>query len=111
MNVSKAVLITGCSSGIGWATAERLVDVGWRVYATARSVEKMAPLEQRGCELLPLDVTDEDSMRSAVDEVERRDGPVGVLVNNADLVKHIIENEMLNGEVIRLDGAIRMALS
>jgi NAD(P)-dependent dehydrogenase (short-subunit alcohol dehydrogenase family) len=43
----------------------------------------MAPLEQRGCELLPLDVTDEDSMRSAVDEVERRDGPVGVLVNNA----------------------------
>ena len=83
MNVSKAVLITGCSSGIGWATAERLVDVGWRVYATARSVEKMAPLEQRGCELLPLDVTDEDSMRSAIDEVERRDGPVGVLVNNA----------------------------
>src|ERR671910_3270035 len=83
MNVSKAVLITGCSSGIGWATAERLVDVGWRVYATAHSVEKMAPLEQRGCGLLPLDVTDEDSMRSAVDEVERRDGPVGVLVNNA----------------------------
>jgi NAD(P)-dependent dehydrogenase (short-subunit alcohol dehydrogenase family) len=39
MNVSKAVLITGCSSGIGWATAERLVDVGWRVYATARNVE------------------------------------------------------------------------
>src|SRR5215204_4789364 len=63
MNVSKAVLITGCSSGIGWATAERLVDVGWRVYATARSVEKIAPLQQRGCELLPLDVTDEDSRR------------------------------------------------
>jgi NAD(P)-dependent dehydrogenase (short-subunit alcohol dehydrogenase family) len=83
MNVSKAVLITGCSSGIGWATAERLVDVGWKVYATARNVEKIAPLEQRGCQLLPLDVTDEDSMRSAVDEVERREGAVGVLVNNA----------------------------
>jgi NADP-dependent 3-hydroxy acid dehydrogenase YdfG len=50
MNVSKAVLITGCSSGIGWATAEGLVDVGWRVYATARNVEKIAPLAQRGCE-------------------------------------------------------------
>ena len=37
MNVSKAILITGCSSGIGWATAERLVDVGWRVYASARN--------------------------------------------------------------------------
>jgi NAD(P)-dependent dehydrogenase (short-subunit alcohol dehydrogenase family) len=83
MNVSKAVLITGCSSGIGWATAERLVDVGWKVYATARNVEKIAPLEQRGCQLLPLDVTDEDSMRLTVDEVERREGAVGVLVNNA----------------------------
>lgn len=83
MNVSKAVLITGCSSGIGWATAERLVDVGWKIYATARNVEKIAPLEQRGCQLLPLDVTDEDSMRLAVDEVERREGAVGVLVNNA----------------------------
>jgi NADP-dependent 3-hydroxy acid dehydrogenase YdfG len=45
MNVSKAVLITDCSSGMGGATAERLVGVGWRVYATARSVEKIAPLE------------------------------------------------------------------
>jgi NAD(P)-dependent dehydrogenase (short-subunit alcohol dehydrogenase family) len=83
MNVSKAVLITGCSSGIGRATAERLAGVGWKVYATARQVEAIAPLEARGCELLPLDVTDEDSMRSAVDEVERREGAVGVLVNNA----------------------------
>src|SRR5215210_3434575 len=83
MNVSKAVLITGCSSGIGYATAERLADVGWRVYATARDVEKIAPLEKHGCVLLPLDVTDEDSMRSAVDEVERQEGAVGVLVNNA----------------------------
>jgi NAD(P)-dependent dehydrogenase (short-subunit alcohol dehydrogenase family) len=83
MNVSKAVLITGCSSGIGRATAERLAGVGWKVYATARQVEAIAPLEERGCELLPLDVTDEDSMCSAVDEVERREGAVGVLVNNA----------------------------
>ena len=83
MAVSKAVLITGCSSGIGRATAVRLVDVGWRVYATARNPENIAPLEERGCVLLPLDVTDEDSMVSAVDEVERRDGAVGVLVNNA----------------------------
>src|SRR5919107_1539105 len=83
MNVSKAVLITGCSSGIGWASAERLADVGWKVYATARRVEDIAPLEARDCVLLPLDVTDEDSMRSAVDEIERREVAVGVLVNNA----------------------------
>jgi NAD(P)-dependent dehydrogenase (short-subunit alcohol dehydrogenase family) len=81
--VSKAVLITGCSSGIGRATAERLASGGWRAYATARKVEAIADLEARGCRLLPLDVTDEDSMRAAVEEVEREEGAVGVLVNNA----------------------------
>ncbi len=83
MDVSKAVLITGCSSGIGRATAWRLASVGWKVYATARNVEDISPLTERGCELLPLDVTDEGSMRAAVEEVERREGAVGVLVNNA----------------------------
>jgi NAD(P)-dependent dehydrogenase (short-subunit alcohol dehydrogenase family) len=83
MHVSKAVLITGCSSGIGWATAGRLVDVGWKVYATARNVESIAPLQARGCTLLPLDVTDETSMRQAVKGIEQDEGAVGVLVNNA----------------------------
>src|SRR5918999_140602 len=80
---SRAVLVTGCSSGIGWATAERLARGGWTVYATARDVEAIAPLEAFGCRLLPLDVTEEDSMRAAVEEVERMEGAVGVLVNNA----------------------------
>src|ERR687896_405640 len=83
MGVSKAVLITGCSSGIGRATAERLAGVGWKVYATARDVEAILALTAYGCELLPLDVTDEGSMRAAVEKVERREGAVGVLVNNA----------------------------
>jgi NAD(P)-dependent dehydrogenase (short-subunit alcohol dehydrogenase family) len=81
--VSRVVLITGCSTGIGRATAERLARRGWRVYATARDVEKIASLADVGCELLALDVTDEASMRAAVGEVERREGAVGVLVNNA----------------------------
>ena len=80
---SRAVLITGCSSGIGWATADRLARGGWAVYATARDVEAIAPLEALGCRLLPLDVTEEDSMQAAVEEVERMEGAVGVLVNNA----------------------------
>ena len=80
MPISKAVLVTGCSSGIGRATALRLVDEDWRVYATARRPETLADLRDRGCETLVLDVSDESSMRDAVSEAE---GAVGVLVNNA----------------------------
>ncbi len=82
-DVSKAVLITGCSSGIGRATAERLAGRGWTVYATARRPESIADLEERGCRTLALDVTDEESMRAAVGAVEEREGAVGALVNNA----------------------------
>jgi NAD(P)-dependent dehydrogenase (short-subunit alcohol dehydrogenase family) len=80
---SKAVLITGCSSGIGHATALRLAEAGWTVYATARRPETLADLEQAGARTLALDVTDEDSMRAAVSAVEQAEGAVGVLVNNA----------------------------
>src|SRR5207253_5876996 len=80
---SKAVLITGCSSGIGRATALRLARSGWRVYASARAPEAIADLRDAGCETLALDVTDEESMRAAVGQLEQAEGAVGVLVNNA----------------------------
>jgi NADP-dependent 3-hydroxy acid dehydrogenase YdfG len=80
---SKAVLITGCSSGIGHATAARLADGGWKVYASARRPETLSDLKERGCETLALDVTDETSMRAAVDAVTEAEGAVGVLINNA----------------------------
>jgi NAD(P)-dependent dehydrogenase (short-subunit alcohol dehydrogenase family) len=80
---SKAVLITGCSSGIGRASALQLVRSGWKVYATARREEAIADLKDAGCQTLALDVTDEQSMRAAVDTVERAEGAVGVLINNA----------------------------
>ncbi|HEY3829230.1 MAG TPA: SDR family NAD(P)-dependent oxidoreductase [Solirubrobacteraceae bacterium] len=82
-STSKAVLITGCSTGIGRATALRLAGAGWTVYATARRPESIADLEQAGCKTLALDVTDEDSMDAAVKAVEEAEGAVGVLVNNA----------------------------
>jgi NADP-dependent 3-hydroxy acid dehydrogenase YdfG len=80
---SKAVLITGCSSGIGHATAALLAQSGWTVYATARRPETLSDLEQTGCRTLALDVTDEQSMQAAVDAVTQEHGAVGVLVNNA----------------------------
>jgi NAD(P)-dependent dehydrogenase (short-subunit alcohol dehydrogenase family) len=81
--ISRAVLITGCSTGIGRATAERLARAGWAVYATARRLEAVRDLAAAGCRPLALDVCDDESMRAAVAEVERAEGAVGVLVNNA----------------------------
>jgi NAD(P)-dependent dehydrogenase (short-subunit alcohol dehydrogenase family) len=77
------VLITGCSTGIGRAAAERLARAGMTVYATARRPESIEDLKAAGCRTLALDVTDEESMRAAVEEVERAEGAVGALVNNA----------------------------
>src|SRR5881296_1871070 len=82
-SVSRAVLITGCSTGIGRATAEQLAARGWTVYATARRPAAIGELAGRGCKTLALDVCDEVSMRAAVEIIEAREGAVGVLVNNA----------------------------
>jgi NAD(P)-dependent dehydrogenase (short-subunit alcohol dehydrogenase family) len=80
---SQAVLITGCSTGIGRATAERLAGRGFPVYATARRPDSIADLAARGCRILALDVTDEASMQAAVETVTAEHGAVGALVNNA----------------------------
>jgi len=77
------VLITGCSSGIGRATARHLAARNWTVYATARRVEAIQDLAADGCRLLPLDVTDDQSMVAAVAVVEKEHGAVDALVNNA----------------------------
>ena len=82
-DVSKAVLITGCSTGIGRATAEHLARSGHTVYATARRPESIDDLNAVGCRTLALDVTDEGSMTAAVAAVEEAEGAVGALVNNA----------------------------
>jgi NAD(P)-dependent dehydrogenase (short-subunit alcohol dehydrogenase family) len=80
---SGPVLITGCSTGIGRATAERLAKSGRTVYATARKIDSIDDLAQKGCRTLALDVTEEESMRAAVERVEGEEGAVGALVNNA----------------------------
>jgi NADP-dependent 3-hydroxy acid dehydrogenase YdfG len=77
------ILISGCSSGIGAATAAALVRSGHTVYATARRVETLTDLEALGCHPLELDVTSEESMTTAVKTVEAEHGRVGVLINNA----------------------------
>ena len=77
------MLVTGCSSGIGRATAQLLARSGWPVYASARQPGAVADLQAAGCRPLVLDVTDDASMRAGVETVESEHGAVGVLVNNA----------------------------
>src|ERR1700683_1690671 len=80
---SEAVLVTGCSSGIGRASALALVRAGFPVWASARKAGSLGELEQAGCRGLELDVTDGQSRVAAVRQVEAEHGAVGVLVNNA----------------------------
>jgi NAD(P)-dependent dehydrogenase (short-subunit alcohol dehydrogenase family) len=73
-------LVTGASSGIGEATAERLALAGYKVYGTSR---RRTPTGQRSFEMLALDVTSDESVEAAVSEVLGLDGRIDVLVNNA----------------------------
>ncbi len=79
--MSEVVLITGCSTGIGRDLAQRLAQAGYTVVATARKAESLAGLDV--ALKLPLDVTQPDSVRQAVDSVLQRFGRIDVLVNNA----------------------------
>ena len=73
-------LVMGASSGIGKATAERLTSAGYTVYGTSR---RGAQTGQRSFEMLSLDVTSDESVEAAVNEVMRLDGRIDLLVNNA----------------------------
>lgn len=80
----RSVLITGCSSGIGYDAAHSLFKAGWRVFATCREAEDVDRLINEGLEALQLDVTDETSMDSALSEIlSRTGGSLDALINNA----------------------------
>jgi short-subunit dehydrogenase len=80
---TRVSLVTGGSSGIGEATALRLLDAGYVVYAGARRVDRMAALADKGVHVRSLDVTDDSSMVALVDAIVAEQGRIDVLVNNA----------------------------
>lgn len=80
----KTILITGASSGIGKATAKYFQEQGWNVVATMRKPETEEELAKLDNVLVTrLDVLDEDSIRSAVEETTSRFGKIDALLNNA----------------------------
>ncbi len=77
---SKIAIVTGASSGIGEITAQLLAKSGYTVYGTSR---RGASAGKQSFEMLPLDVTSEESVQTLVSEVIRLHGRIDLLVNNA----------------------------
>ena len=94
MTSHKTVLVTGASSGIGRATAGLLAQRGYRVFGTARAPEHTASIPE-GVELLPLDVTLDDSVQACVDAVVERTGRIDVLVNSAGILPANLKSALI----------------
>ena len=98
---NEPILITGCSTGIGRATALRLAKSGRVVYATARDTDSLLELAAAGARCLPLDVTDEQSMVDAVEQIRHDTGGVASLVNNAGYALYAPIEEVSMADVRR----------
>ena len=85
---NRTVLITGCSSGIGRATAHAFLDEEWRVYATARNPADVQQLGEAGCDIATLDLTEPDDVERVVGRVIEEEGRIDALVNNAGYGQH-----------------------
>ena len=88
-NRQKVAIVTGSSSGIGYATSLMLARKGFYTYASARNIDKSANLqliadaERLPLKLIKLDVTDDSSVNDAVEKIVSEKGRINVLVNNA----------------------------
>ncbi len=81
--MTKSILITGSSSGIGYDAAHGLKRAGWQVFATCRKDEDCARLRDEGLESFPLDYSDTDSVAAAIDEaLKRTGGTLDAVFNN-----------------------------
>jgi len=81
--MTKTALITGCSSGIGKQLSMAMLDKGYRVISTARSMEKIADLRAKGAITLALDVTVQASIDDAMTQISAQGHRIDILVNNA----------------------------
>jgi NAD(P)-dependent dehydrogenase (short-subunit alcohol dehydrogenase family) len=103
MTAIRTILITGCSSGIGWTSALGMKQRGWRVFATARNADDLKRLEAEGVEALYLDYAERESVDACAAEVARRTGGrLDALFNNGaygqpgaveDLTREVLEQQ------------------
>ncbi|QES88331.1 oxidoreductase [Rhizosphaericola mali] len=81
--MTKTVLITGASAGIGKATAIYLAQNGYNVYGAARRIEKMQELKALGIKTISLDVTKDESLVGCVEQILKETARIDILINNA----------------------------
>jgi NAD(P)-dependent dehydrogenase (short-subunit alcohol dehydrogenase family) len=110
---NEVALVTGGSSGIGEATALRLQELGYTTYAAARRVERMEHLTTSGIRPLAMDVTDDESMQSGVEQILAEEGRIDVLVNAAGYgsygaLEDVPLSEARNQVEVNLFGAARL---
>jgi len=86
MGNGKVAWITGASSGIGFASAKKLLENGFKVYATARRTHLMQPLEQLGAVVMSCDVTQDEDVAHVADTILATEGRIDVLFANAGFV-------------------------
>lgn len=86
--MKKVIMVTGASSGIGKATAKQLIKEGHIVYGVARRIEKMQDLTELGGYSIAMDITNEEQIQAAVEQIINEQGRIDVLVNNAGYAEY-----------------------
>jgi len=111
--MTKIVLITGASSGMGRAGAKLLAENGFRVYAASRDISKLVNLNHSNIIPISLDITSQKSIDAVVEKIVQKEKKIDVLVNNAGYglvssVENFQEDEMLNQFNVNVFGILRV---
>jgi short-subunit dehydrogenase len=111
--MKQTILITGASSGIGKETARLFLKNNFCVVACARSIDRMKDLEQEGCTVIKMDITNEQSIQTAFDEIYKSHPHIDVLVNNAGysqngFVEELTMEHLRNQFEVNVFGLIRV---
>lgn len=98
----RIVLITGGSTGLGYTAASRLKKMGYHVYITSRQAAKAAAAaKELAVSYVALDVTDEASIKQAAETIQKQEGCIDILINNAGIPGGYGKPEEIDAAIMR----------